>query len=149
MNTLDQVTTYLTVLAGFAAVLMILIAVFKIMMGDEGDTKKYLTRIKHGLLAFVLIVSIGNIKTLILNYFPYEQSPSAIGDFSGISTSLIDGTLEEEYKDVEGRQVIKIDYQYYVKTDDKLINLGTWSNSFKIWCSVYKLFDDCQRNNKR
>ena len=68
MDTLDQVVTYLTILSGFAAVLMILIAVFKIMMGDEGDSKRYLNRIKHGLIAFVLIISITNIKTLILDY---------------------------------------------------------------------------------
>lgn len=147
MDTLDQVVTYLTILSGFAAVLMILIAVFKIMMGDEGDSKRYLNRIKHGLIAFVLIISITNIKTLILDYFPYEQSTEIIGDFSGIKTSIIDGTLEEDHKDVQGRQVIKVDHQYYVKTEDKLINLGTWTNSFKIWCSVYKMYDDCQRNN--
>ena len=147
MDTLDQVVTYLTILSGFAAVLMILIAVFKIMMGDEGDSKRYLNRITHGLIAFVLIISITTIKTLILDYFPYEQSPEVIGDFSGIKTSIIDGTLEEDHKDVEGRQVIKVDHQYYVKTEDKLINLGTWTNSFKIWCSVYKMYDDCQRNN--
>ena len=144
MGTLDQVTTYLTVLSGFAAVLMILVAVFKIMLGDEGDTKRYLTRIKHGLIAFVMIISISNIKTLVLNYFPYEQSPEAIGDFSGIETSITDGTLEKDHNDVNGRDVIKIDGQYYVNTGEKMINLGTWGNSFKIWCSVYKHFDDCQ-----
>lgn len=144
MNTLEQVITYLTILSGIATVGMILMAVLKIMLGDEGETKRYLTRIKHGLIAFVLIISISNIKTVILEYFPYEQSADAIGDFSGIKTSIVDGTLEEKYKDVQGREVIKIDYQYYVKTEDKLINLGTLNDSFKIWCSVYKLYDDCQ-----
>lgn len=144
MDTLNQVITYLTLLSGVAAVCMILVAVLKIMMGDEGDTKRYLARIKHGLIAFVLIISISNIKTLVLEYFPYEQSPEAIGDFSKIETSLIDGQLEKDYKDVQGRTVIKVDGQYFVNCGEKLINLGTWSNSFKIWCSVYKHFDDCQ-----
>lgn len=144
METLNQVTTYLTILSGMVAVCMILVAVLKIMLGDEGDTKRYLTRIKHGLIAFVLIISITNIKTLVLDYFPYEQSPEALGDFSKIETSIVDGQLEKEYNDVEGRNVIRVDGQYFVNTGEKLINLGSWTNSFKIWCSVYKHFDDCQ-----
>lgn len=144
MQTLDDVTNYLIILAGLAAVLMILVSIFKIMLGDEGDSKKYINRIKNGLIAFVLVISISNIKTLILNYFPYEQSSTAIGDFSNIKTSLLDGTLEEKYEDVQGREVIKIDDQYYVKTDEKKVNLGSWINSFKINVGIYKLFDDCQ-----
>lgn len=114
------------------------------MVGDEGDSKRYLGRIKHGIIAFILIITINNIQTLILGYFPYQQSATAIGDFSSITTSIADGTLEYSYKDVEGRSVIKVDYQYYVNTGEKLVNLGTWTNSFKIWASVYKLYDDCQ-----
>lgn len=144
LSILNQTISYLTILAGVATVFIILVAVFQIMIGDEGDSKRYLTRIKHSIIAFILILTISNVKTLILGYFPYEQSASSIGDFSSIQTSLTDGTLEYEYKDVEGRSVIKVDYQYYVNTGEKLVNLGTWTNSFKIWCSVYKLFDDCQ-----
>lgn len=144
MSILNQVISYLMIIAGFCTVAIILVSVFQIMVGDEGDTKRYLGRIKHSIIAFILIITINNIQTLILGYFPYQQSATAIGDFSSITTSIADGTLEYSYKDVEGRSVIKVDYQYYVNTGEKLVNLGTWTNSFKIWASVYKLYDDCQ-----
>lgn len=144
MSIINQVISYLTILAGFCTVCIILVSVFQIMVGDEGDQKRYLVRIKHGIIAFILIIAIGNIQTLIQGYFPYHESASSIGDFSTIQTSITDGTLEYSHEDVDGRSVIKVDYQYYVNTGEKLINLGTWTNSFKIWCSVYKLFDDCQ-----
>lgn len=144
MNILNQVISYLTILASVATVCIILVAVFQIMVGDEGDSKRYLVRIKHSIIAFILILTISNIKTLILGYFPYQESSTSIGDFSSIQTSITDGTLEYSHKDVQGRSVIKVEHQYYVNTGEKLINLGSWTNSFKIWCSVYKLFDDCQ-----
>lgn len=144
MSILNQVISYLTIISSFCTVAIILASVFQIMVGEEGDSKRYLGRIKHSIIAFILILTISNIQNLILGYFPYQQSATAIGDFSSIQTSITDGTLEYNYKDVEGRSVIKVDYQYYVNTGEKLINLGTWNDSFKIWCSVYKLYDDCQ-----
>ena len=77
------------------------------------------------------------------------QSPDAIGDFSDIQISLTDGALTDTYEDVEGRSVIRVDGNYYVNTGEKLINIGGFWDSYKIWCSVYKLYDDCQRNYKR
>lgn len=144
MSILNQAISYLSILGAFCTVAIILVAVFQIMVGDEGDSKRYLTRIKHSIIAFILILTVSNVQNLILGYFPYEQSATAIGDFSSIQTSITDGTLEYSHEDVEGRSVIKVDYQYYVNTGEKLVNLGSWTNSFKIWCSVYKLFDDCQ-----
>ncbi len=144
LNILNQVISYLTILAGLCTVCIILVATFQIMVGDEGDSKRYLVRIKHSIIAFILIITIGTIQGLVQNYFPYQQSATSIGDFSTIQTSITDGTLEYSHKDKDGRSVIKVDYQYYVNCGEKLINLGTWTNSFKVWCSVYKLFDDCQ-----
>ena len=45
--------------------------------------------------------------------------------------------------------VIRVDGNYYVNTGEKVINIGGFFDTYKIWCSVYKLFDDCQRNYKR
>lgn len=130
--------------AGIFTACIILAAIFQIMVGDESDNKRYLIRIKHSIIAFILIITIGTIQGQIQNYFPYQESSTRIGDFSTIQTSITDGKLEYDYKDIEGRKVIKVEYQYYVNCGEKMVDLGTWTNSFKVWCSVYKLFDDCQ-----
>ena len=127
---------------------MIAISIFKIMTGDETEYKKYQTRIKYGLIALILIICISAIKDTVLQYFPYMQSPDVIGDFSSIQVSLTDGALTDTYEDIDGRQVIKVDGNYYVNTEDKIINIGGFWDSYKIWCSVYKLYDDCQRSYK-
>ena len=114
------------------------------MTGDETEMKKYQIRIKNGLLALILIICIGTIRDTVLKYFPYVQSREAIGDFSQIQISLTDGALTDTYKDVQGRSVIRVDENYYVNTGEKLINIGGFWDSYKIWCSVYKLYDECQ-----
>ena len=108
METIYYITNFLGILAGIACVAMISVAVFKIMTGDETEYKKYQTRIKNGLIALILIVCISTVKDTILQYFPYVQSPDAIGDFSDIQISLTDGALTDTYEDVEGRSVIRV-----------------------------------------
>ena len=132
------------VLAGILCVAMICTAIFKIMTGDEGEHRKYQVRIKHGIIALILVISISSVKNMVLTYFPYVQSNDAIGDFSEIQVSLTDGALNEEKKDCQGRSVIRVDGNYYVNTGEKLINIGGFWDQYKIWCSVYKLYDDCQ-----
>ena len=149
METIYYITNFLGILAGIACVAMIGVAVFKIMTGDETEYKKYQVRIKNGLIALILVVCISTVKDTVLQYFPYVLSPDAIGDFSDIQISLTDGALTDTYEDVEGRSVIRVDGNYYVNTGEKLINIGGFWDSYKIWCSVYKLYDDCQRNYKR
>lgn len=144
MESLKQIINYLIMVAGIFTACIILAAIFQIMVGDESDNKRYLIRIKHSIIAFILIITIGTIQGQIQNYFPYQESSTRIGDFSTIQTSITDGKLEYDYKDIEGRKVIKVEYQYYVNCGEKMVDLGTWTNSFKVWCSVYKLFDDCQ-----
>mgnify|MGYP000522636755 FL=1 len=146
METIYYITNFLGILAGIACVAMITVAVFKIMTSDETEYKKYQVRIKNGLIALILIICISTVKNTVLNYFPYVQSSDAIGDFSSIQVSLTDGALTDKYEDVEGRSVIRVDGNYYVNTGEKLINIGGFWDSYKIWCSVYKLYDDCQRN---
>lgn len=144
MSRVYHIVNYLGYLAGFCCVLMIGIAVFKILTGDEMEYRKYLTRIRNGLIAFVLILTISTTKNLVLTYFPYVESADAIGDFSSIQTSLTDGTLEKEANDKKGRWTISIDGDLYVKTDVKKINFGSFLNSWKKDVDVFKTYDECQ-----
>lgn len=148
METIYYITNFLGVLAGITCCAMIGVAIFKIMTGDETEHQKYQTRIRNGLIALILIVCISAVKDTVLQYFPYVQSPDAIGDFSDIQISLTDGALTDTYEDVEGRSVIRVDGVYYVNTGEKLINIGGFWDSYKIWCSVYKLYDECQGMTK-
>lgn len=144
MSRIYYIVNYLGYLAGFCCVLMIAIAVFKILTGDEGEHRKYLTRIKNGLIALILVLTISTTKNLVLTYFPYEQSADAIGDFSTIQATLVDGTLEKEANDKKGRWTISIDGDLYVKTDTKKINFGSFFNSWKKEVDVFKAYDECQ-----
>lgn len=144
MDTIYYITNFLGVLAGITCCAMIGVAIFKIMTGDETEHQKYQARIRNGLIALILIVCISTVKDTVLQYFPYVESSDAIGDFSDIQISLTDGALTDTYEDVEGRSVIRVDGNYYVNTGEKLINIGGFWDSYKIWCSVYKLYDECQ-----
>lgn len=144
MEAIYYITNFLGIVAGIACAGMICVSVFQIMTGDEQEYKKYQTRIRNGLIALILIVSISTIKDTVLKYFPYIQSSDAIGDFSSIQVSLTDGALTDTYEDVDGRSVIRVDGNYYVNTGEKLINIGGFWDTYKIWCSVYKLYDECQ-----
>ncbi len=144
MDTIYYITNFLGVLAGITCCAMIGVAIFKIMTGDETEHQKYQARIRNGLIALILIICISTIKDTVLQYFPYVESADAIGDFSNIQISLTDGALTDTYEDVDGRNVIKVEGNYYVNTGEKLVNLGSFLNSYKVWCSVYKLYDECQ-----
>lgn len=144
METIYYVTNFLGIFAGITCVAMICVAVFKIMTSDETEYSKYQTRIKHGIIALILIICISTVKNTVLTYFPYVESSEAIGDFSNIQITLTDGALTDKYEDVEGRSVIRVDGNYYVNTGEKLINIGGFWDTYKVWCSVYKLYDDCQ-----
>ena len=71
-------------------------------------------------------------------------SEDAIGDFSSIKVTVTDGMLEKEANDKKGRWTIAIDGEYYVKTDVKKINFGTFMNSWKKDVDVFKAYDECQ-----
>ena len=144
MSRIYHIVNYLGYLAGFTCVLMIVVAVYKILTGDEMEYKRYLTRIRNGIVALILILTISTTKNLVLNYFPYVQSADAIGDFSSIQTSVTDGLLEREAKDKKGRWTIAIDGEYYVKPDVKKINFGSFLNSWKKEVDVFKAYDECQ-----
>ena len=144
MSRIYHIVNYLGYLAGFTCVLMIVVAVYKILTGDEMEYKRYLTRIRNGIVALILILTISTTKNLVLNYFPYVQSSDAIGDFSSIQVTVTDGVLEREANDKKGRWTIAIDGEYYVKTDVKKINFGSFLNSWKKDVDVFKAYDECQ-----
>ena len=99
MNTIYYVINFLGFLAGFLCVAMICMSVLKIMTGDEQDHRQYINRIRNGIIALILIISISVVKNLVLKYFPYQESMEAIGDFSNITVNISDGALTEEHKD--------------------------------------------------
>lgn len=144
MSRVYHIVNYLGYLAGFCCVLMIGMAVFKILTGDEMEYRKYLTRIRNGLIALVLVLTISTTKNLVLTYFPYVESSDAIGDFSTLQATLTDGTLEKEANDKKGRWTISIDGDLYVKTGVKKINFGSFLNSWKKDVDVFKTYDECQ-----
>lgn len=144
MSRIYHIVNYLGYLAGFCCVLMIGMAVFKILTGDEMEYRKYLTRIRNGLIALVLVLTISTTKNLVLTYFPYVESSDAIGDFSTLQATLTDGTLEKEANDKKRRWTISIDGDLYVKTGVKKINFGSFLNSWKKDVDVFKTYDECQ-----
>lgn len=144
MSRIYHIVNYLGYLAGFACVLMIAVAVYKILTSDEMEYRRYLTRIRNGIVALILILTISTTKNLVLTYFPYTQSADAIGDFSSIKVTVTDGVLEREANDKKGRWTIAIDGEYYVKTDVKKINFGSFLNSWKKDVDVFKAYDECQ-----
>lgn len=101
METIYYVINFLVVLAGILCVAMICVSIFQIMTGEEGECRKYQVRIKHGIIALILIISISSVKNMVLTYFPYVQSNDAIGDFSEIQICLTDGALNEKKEDCQ------------------------------------------------
>ena len=66
MNTIYYITNFMGALAGFLCVAMICTAIFKIITGDEGEHRKYQARIKHGMIALILVISISSVKNMVL-----------------------------------------------------------------------------------
>ena len=66
MSRIYHIVNYLGYLAGFTCVLMIVVAVYKILTGDEMEYKRYLTRIRNGIVALILILTISTTKNLVL-----------------------------------------------------------------------------------
>ena len=56
MSRIYHIVNYLGYLAGFACVLMITVAVYKILTGNEMEYRRYLTRIRNGIVALKEII---------------------------------------------------------------------------------------------
>lgn len=100
-------------LSGIACLLMMSVAFVKMLTGDEQDRNIYIRRIKNGIIALILILSIVIIVRLVGKYFPANKNYSSIGDFSDISVSMTQGVSN---KVNETRQMVSIDETIYVRT---------------------------------
>ena len=133
-------------IAGIACVAMILFSLVKIMTGDEGDRDQYLTRIKHGIVAFILILTITNVVVLVTRYFKMDMSTYAgtIGDFHAHYNLKNDG-LTKTLIDKKSRPMIVIGDEVFVCTGNKKIDMDDrWDHWFDVHVDVYKYFDECQ-----
>lgn len=132
-------------IAGIACVAMIVMAVIKIITGDESDAKIYLRRIKNGIVAFILIFSITSITRLVVNSY-IGTDEATIGDFSQHAYQIgKDALTVKDGKDVQLRQIIGYNNMKLVRTDvDQTIKEGTFWHKIKMKVDVYRSYDDCQ-----
>ena len=135
-------------IAGIACAGMIVMAVIKIITGDESDTKVYLRRIKNGIIAFVLIFSVTTITRLVVNSY-LGTDKANIGDFSSHAIQISKDALSDDGKDVQMRQIIEYNNQKLVRTDvDWTLKKGSFFHKIKIKVDVYKAYNDCQGATK-
>lgn len=142
-------------LSGVACLAILLVGVFKILIGDEQDTKKYVTRCKNAIIAIVLIFTVVNLANLVANYFSDSEGnvSFSIGSLSNTditsagliadtgltitATEALDSIGSHEscnynYTDYE---VLLVDGNwYYITKIKEHKNLGSFWNS----CTVYR-----------
>lgn len=145
--------------AGICCLCIVLVAVFKLIIGDENDNKKYITRIKNALIALVLILTIVNLTNVVINSLMNGSTDYySIGDISSTSLDDVDGDLDygistsisdiydlvEDNIDKENLQdgesgLYDINGAWYYVSDYKAKkNLGGWWESYKV-SMVYTL----------
>lgn len=56
-------------ISGIACLAIFLVAIFKILIGDEQDTKRYITRCKNAIIALILIFTIVELGNVVAGYF--------------------------------------------------------------------------------
>lgn len=134
-------------LAGIACLLMMSVAFVKMLTGDEQDRNIYIRRIKNGIIALILILSIVIIVRLVGKYFPANKSYSSIGDFSDIQVSMTQGVSNVVN---ETRQMVSIDGIIYVRTKQNVkydCDPGLFSSK-KIVIDQYKLYSEASGTTK-
>lgn len=137
-------------IAGIACVGMIVLAIIKIITGDESDAKLYLRRIKNGIVAFILIFSVTTVTRLIVNSY-IGTSEANIGDFGehAIAIGKADSNTRDTSKDLQNRQIINYNGQKLVRTDvDHEIKEGTFFHKIKMKVDIYRDFNDSQGATK-
>lgn len=141
-----KIINTLGVIAGAGCLAMIVYAFFKIILSEEQETNKYLRRIKNGIIAFVLILSITVITNLVTKYFsPNIDGETSIGEFRKHRYAMNDQGIASDMTDKDNRTMITIDGQVYVETaSNKKIDLNAGWGQFNIYGSVYKLYSECQ-----
>lgn len=128
-------------LAGIGCTLMILVSGLKMIIGDENERNIYVRRVKNGVIALILILTIVSVVRLVGKYFPVNKNYSSIGDFSDISVSMIQGVSQAVN---ETRQLVSIDGTIYVKTKENVeydVDPGLFSTK-KIMLDEYKLYSE-------
>lgn len=127
-------------LAGITCLLMMSVAFVKMLTGDEQDRNIYIRRIKNGIIALILILSIVIIVRLVGKYFPVNKNYSNIGDFSDISVSMIQGVSNVVN---ETRQMVSIDGIIYVRTKQETkFDLESGFGWKDIIVDEYKLYSE-------
>lgn len=135
-------------IAGISCVAMILFAVFKIMTGDESEHSRYIKRIRNGIIAFILILTITVITNLVTKYFtPNLSAETSIGDFSDVNVSVVQG-ISNNYSPTG--QIAIIEGASYIKTaSDKKYDVDKgWFSSKKIVVDYYKDVTQCTGTTK-
>lgn len=135
-------------IAGISCVAMIVFAIFKIMTGDEQDKSRYLRRIRNGIIAFILILSITVITNIVTKYFtPNVNAETSIGDFSKVDVDIVQG-ISNNYS--PSGQIAMIEGNSYIKTSsDKKYDVDkSWLSSKKIVVDYYKDLSQCTGTTK-
>ena len=139
LTDINNIIGAITGLAAIGCVAIVLVAIFKIVIGDEQDQQKYIKRIKNALLALVLILTCVNIGNAVLSYFGTKNSDGSytttfsIGSIENTDVKQgdinegINQTAKDAYEEVKD----KIDWENEGDSGIYLIN-GSW-----YYCSKY------------
>lgn len=141
-----QIINVVGIIAGMGCVAMIVFALMKIMIGDEGDRDTYLRRIKNGIVALILILCVTEITKLLTSYFtPGETTGTNIGDFSSHAITISQSGIAQNTQDKNGRNMILVDDEIYVEVAQHALldfDKGKGFNCVRV--SMYVAFDKCQ-----
>ncbi len=142
-NIVYQIVNWIGVIAGIACTAMIVYSCIKIFFSDEGEKNRYIKRIKNGVIALILIISISEVVRVVSVYFKPDKNNTSIGNFDYVKTTMKQSVAETK-KDKKDRNIIIIDGELYVKVyDDMKVGFnGSWSKQIIVDC--YKRYDDCQ-----
>lgn len=150
MNTIKAITSFLQNIAIVGAVAILVYCVLKIMTGDESDSRRYIMRIKHSIIALILIMSITEISNLVVNnYFKngnIDTNPvgfSSLDSYKSFSFSSIDvGDKYAKKEDKQGRLILSVDGVYYIRYKANV--RVKFNKKCTLNVDILKYFDDCQ-----
>ena len=113
MEYAKEIVGFLQWIAGILCVVSILVSIFK-MVTEEDSRGTYIIRIKHSLIALVLIFTINIIINLVPTYF--ANSNIGIGKIDKNNKALMISDSVED-KDSQKREIVYIAGQKCVVTD--------------------------------
>lgn len=137
-----QIINWIGIIAGTGCVAMILMSVIAIATGDESAHSRFLKRIKNGIIALILIISVTQITNLTTQYFSVD-SKAGIGDFSEYVSASADQGIAEII--TEDRNMILFEGNIYVEyKSGKKLDFNKGAGKYQIYVSIYKNYSDCQ-----